>query len=87
MEAGANKGMLSAVNWLIIKVACFELQKAVVKGRQVCIAYIVEPSSVAPHPPVGPTVGIYTTLLQPFIKATAIIFLPVFLSQLKTPSA
>lgn len=47
LEAGRNKGMLSAVNWLIIKVACFYLQKAVVKGRQVCNAYVVEHSPVA----------------------------------------
>lgn len=47
LEAGRNKGMLSAINWLIIKVACFYSQKAVVKGRQVCNAYIVEPSPVA----------------------------------------
>lgn len=39
--------MLSVINWLIIKVACFYSQKAVVKGRQVCNAYIVEHSPVA----------------------------------------
>lgn len=46
LEAGRNKGMLSAINWLIIKVACFYSQKAVVKGRQVCNTYIVEHSPV-----------------------------------------